>query len=258
MKNKIKKKLISLIPFSKIRRKIREKYRKNMMEYANSNLKLDFSNNPKCLILAPHPDDELISCGGILCKYPELFDVVCLASSGQAMKNLTAKERSQQRINDFNKIMDEIGVNKHIIYEYVNPNNDCYKFYKENIDEYCKAINLKDYKYIFLPHEKDGHYDHQYVIKLLKLMSKKQKIKENNIILAFYEVWSPVENPNTFIIIDDIIDKKIELLKKYQIVGEIYAEPTKALNRYRAMQMTANRNKYVEVFRLENLCKKQK
>ena len=34
----------------------------------------------KCLILAPHSDDETIGCGGLLLKYPEVFDVYCLTN----------------------------------------------------------------------------------------------------------------------------------------------------------------------------------
>lgn len=36
---------------------------------------LEIEPNDKCLIIAPHADDESIGCGGILLKYPQNFEV---------------------------------------------------------------------------------------------------------------------------------------------------------------------------------------
>ncbi|MCK5177515.1 MAG: PIG-L family deacetylase, partial [Candidatus Aenigmarchaeota archaeon] len=40
----------------------------------------ELKTNDKCLLLAPHPDDEAFGCGGVLIKYPDNFHVVCLTN----------------------------------------------------------------------------------------------------------------------------------------------------------------------------------
>lgn len=44
---------------------------------------LEIEPNDKCLIIAPHADDESIGCGGILLKYPQNFEVVVLTDGGK-------------------------------------------------------------------------------------------------------------------------------------------------------------------------------
>ena len=45
--------------------------------------------NTKILLLAPHPDDESIGCGGILIKHPNNFKVICLTDGRCGSDTLT-------------------------------------------------------------------------------------------------------------------------------------------------------------------------
>ena len=44
---------------------------------------LEIKPNDKCLIIAPHADDESIGCGGILLKYLQNCEVVVLTDGGK-------------------------------------------------------------------------------------------------------------------------------------------------------------------------------
>ncbi|MDR1946246.1 MAG: PIG-L family deacetylase [Desulfovibrio sp.] len=200
----------------------------------------------RCLLLAPHPDDELIGCGGTLIMHPKNFDVLCLATSGMHRQGQTPKENSRVRFDDFTTIMSEIGVNRSFIFEYYE-NGRCREFYPTMLNEYMKCVNVCDYNYIFLPHIHDNHPDHQYIVVLLKEMIKHQGYVAD-LKLVFYEVWSPLHNVNAYVSIDRVISDKCRFLKKYRTVGEGYAEPIKGLNRYRGLVCTYNEHNFLECF----------
>lgn len=53
----------------------------------------------KCLVIAPHADDESIGCGGLLLTYPQNFEVVVLTDGRRGgggteimMKNSSLKQ----------------------------------------------------------------------------------------------------------------------------------------------------------------------
>jgi LmbE family N-acetylglucosaminyl deacetylase len=62
-----------------------------------------------------------------------------------------------------------------------------------------------------------------------------------------YEVWSALAVPNVFIDIEDVIDKKIELIEMYksQIQTRDYVNKIRSLNSYRALSV---QKEYVETY----------
>jgi LmbE family N-acetylglucosaminyl deacetylase len=209
---------------------------------------LEFSEQTRCLLLSPHPDDELIGCGGTLLQYAKHFDVLCLSSSGRDYLNtISAEEDSRIRTSDFNAIMAELKVNRHLIFEHWEKNHSR-EFYQKMLDSYCRAVYLADYDYVFLPHPQDNHPDHQYVVRLVEEMMRRQNISGETLRLVFYEVWSPMSNPNACVIIDHVINKKQNILRRYRNAGGAYIEPVTGLNRYRGLNMTVFQHDYAEAF----------
>lgn len=161
-------------------------------------LPIKIQQNTRCLLVAPHPDDDMLGCGAFVIKYSGNFDCICMGSSGVAHSDgtLGAKKRSKIRINEFYNVMDKLGIKNRWIYEtYGIPRMD--KQMDAHFDEYCKVLDTTKYDYIFLPHPKDGHHEHRYITnKLFKKILKKNGINENCKIV-FYEVWRNMKNPNT-------------------------------------------------------------
>ena len=161
---------------------------------------LKISKNTKCLMIAPHPDDEIIGAGGILIKYSNNFDCICMGSSGVSEEGdlALAKKRSEIRINEFNKVMDYIGIKNHWIFETTGTHLRFDNEMIDMLDDYCKVLNLKQYDYIFLPHPKDGHHEHRFITNtLFKLIAKKIGINRSTKIV-YYEVWADLKNPNIY------------------------------------------------------------
>ena len=161
---------------------------------------INIDASTKCLLVAPHPDDDTIGAGGVLLRYAKNFDCICIGSSGVELKEpyITPKERSEMRISEFHNVMNNIGVNKHWIFEtYGVPRFD--DQIEGHFAEYCDALSdLKKYDYIFLPHPLDGHHEHRFITnKLFKKIIKKVGYNPDTKIV-FYEVWASITKDNAY------------------------------------------------------------
>lgn len=264
--NKLFKKLINVVYYKDVteQKNIRIKKYKIFGITVHKKLKMipmDLRNfkiehDDKCLCICPHADDEIIGLGGLMILMPQNFDVLCLNSSGVAYNGLSAKERSDIRIKEFNSVMQAIGIKKYKIFEgYGQP--PMFEQINAHIKDYNKAVNLKSYDYIFLPYINDSHPEHQYATKnIFPKMLNFTGIK-NTAQVVMYEVWTPIENPNAVVDINSVIDEKLKILNLYksQISDEYdYVYWTKALNQYRSMQamsIAQIQTKYAEVFKIQ-------
>lgn len=203
---------------------------------------LNFHPNTKCLILCPHADDDAIGCGGLLLKYSKHFDSICISSGGLSYKDekrsFTAKERSDMRMDEWNKAMDLLHIKKTKIFENYGENKQIFKKIKSRkFFEYFDGFDLKNYDYIFTPYMYDSHPEHAYLTNnILKKALKKYGYKKE-LKIIFYEVWTPILRPNYFLDISNIVDKKADLIRIYQsqLWYIDYTQRTLALNNYRGV-----------------------
>lgn len=181
-------------------------------------LEFELKEADKCLVIAPHPDDESIGCGGIMALYPDNFKVVCLTHS------------DDERRQEFENAMNHLKVEHEIL-------NFKDKHISENYDKFSK-IDFKGFNYIFIPYIYDQHNDHKAVSVLLNDYLKNNKIQKD-LKIAFYEVWSAMNMPNYFvdISVSEILEKKKEAINchKSQINDKDYTTKILGLNQYRGM-----------------------
>lgn len=173
----------------------------------------------KYLIIAPHPDDESIGCGGIMSLYREYFDVLCLTHGAQ---NDVRREELYNAMNLAgikNVNMLELP-DKHVI----------------SGQETFNGVDISNYDMIFIPFIFDQHKDHKAVSLLLAEKLKKSGFK-NNLKIAFYEVWSAMNMPNCYVDISSVIDQKKAIINchKSQIATKNYADKIIGLNAYRGL-----------------------
>lgn len=188
---------------------------------------LEIKPNDKCLIIAPHADDESIGCGGILLKYPQNFEVVVLTDGCKGGGNNDSEETIiKTRLKELSQAMAFAKVK--------NYRNLMIKDreVKQNLDK-INTLNLKQYDYIFVPNGDEMHIDHRPILaqvkKILRFWGKTRIIS--------YEVWSPIPNPNLYLDITDIAEQKRELISHYksQIKYNDYANKAISLNHYRGL-----------------------
>ena len=197
-------------------------------------LPLELKETDKCLVIAPHPDDESIGCGGIMKLFPKNFDVI----------SLTHGDENDVRYSEMHNAMNSAGINslkmlnlkdKHII----------------DGQEDFKQIDISSYDYIFIPYIFDQHKDHKAVSVLLFNKLKNKKYKEN-LKIAFYEVWSTINMPSHYIDISSVIEDKKQMINyhKSQIATKNYADKIIGLNSYRGLLKSLDA---VESFSIMNI-----
>lgn len=199
----------------------------------NSLIKKDY----RILVIAPHPDDESIGCGGVISKYSSQCDVLCVNSSGVKYdwNTETAEEIAEIRCNEFLTLMKKEKIsNYHINKIYGNP-----PFFNEilNSIEIIKSkFSFETYDVIFTPYIYDGHREHQFVSDyLLKKILSSTKCKQS-LLIAEYEVWSPIKDVNYYEDISDFINAKKEMIQHYcSRKNNRYFECISSLNSYRGL-----------------------
>lgn len=200
------------------------------------------------LLVCPHPDDEIIGAGGLLIKYSNKLDVLCISSSGVEYNGLSAKQRSDIRIKEFHSVMKTLGVKNHWIFEtFGNP--PFTEQINKHFDDYLKVIDFSKYEYILLPQPKDSHPEHRYITNNLVKRLMRYSLPKTTVKIVFYEVWNTIAEPNFYLCIDDYIDKKLEILKMYSSqIDETWNYPrwVEGLNTYRSMSIPPA--KYAEAY----------
>ncbi len=180
---------------------------------------LELQKNDKCLVIAPHPDDESIGCGGILKLYADNFSVI----------SLTHGNKNDIRYSEMHKAMSFAGIKELIMLNLQD---------KDIISGQKKfnEINISEYDYIFIPYIFDQHKDHKAVSILLneKLKDKNHK---KNLKIAFYEVWSTINMPQYYVNITSVAEDKKKMINfhKSQIAVKNYADKILGLNSYRGL-----------------------
>jgi len=213
----------------------------------------------KILFISPHPDDEVISCGGFIAKYNKQIDMFCPNSSGIKYSDdtLTAQEIADNRIKTMTEVAKSVGIEniyvKKIWFE-KDGKESAFDKMEKSFEDYINNIDVSEYDIILVPHKTDDHPSHMYVGNiLLKKMLKKQGFKENLKIMR-YELWSTIEKPNYYEDITDFVEAKKELIYAYGERGEKYFNRIIALNKYRTIKpYLFNEERFVEAFYVEDV-----
>lgn len=193
-------------------------------------MKLKIEENKRILVVAPHPDDESIGCGGLLQIYGRQIDVMLLTDGrrGKCSHCLTEEDLVNTRKIEFMSAMRYVAVNN--IYLFNIPEGNLRRSYK-----LIKKFDFSPYDYVFVPNKYETHHDHadSYCIIKKCIHPKKQKMFQ-------YEVWTPLRYPTHYLDITDVINEKEKMIDIYKSQTESvdYIGRTKGLNRYRAIRNT--------------------
>lgn len=183
------------------------------------------------LIVAAHPDDEVLGCGGAIAKHTQIGDnvnVVILAEGITSRDSERNREKRDQELSELvqaaNKANDILGVSSLTIMDF--PDNridsvdrlDVIKEVERFVDKYKPDI-------VYTHHAGDLNIDHRLIHEAV--VTACRPIPSHPVeILLFFEVPSSTEwqipgsaphfAPNWFIDITDTLDIKIKALEAYQ------------------------------------------
>jgi LmbE family N-acetylglucosaminyl deacetylase len=211
------------------------------------------------LVFAPHPDDEVIGCGGSLIYHQQKNDIITVVyiTSGDAgSTEISKKELSVVREREATEGMKFIGITNLIFLQ----QPDGYVEYNlKNIITITNIIRKTKPDLIYLPHSQDAHRDHFQTYLLVteavgragstafqELEGKPWSVST----VLGYEVWTPLTTISFIRDISEYLEKKISTLQCHhsQLKNVQYDEATRSLNRYRGIM--TQKGEYCECFQV--------
>jgi len=178
----------------------------------------------KILIIAPHPDDETIGCGGTLLKHIKQGDkVYWLIITSMHIDDGWNIHDIKNREHEIKKVAKEFLFSEVIELNYPTTKLDSIPMSDIvfSISNIMKKIQPST---VYLPNPTDIHTDHQIVFKAGYSCTKSFRYPYVKKILI-YETLSETDfasnvsdrpfSPNIFINIDNYVDKKTDIMKIY-------------------------------------------
>ena len=175
----------------------------------------------KILVIAPHPDDEVLGCGGTIAKHSENGDDVYLIIATKAYTPDWTEEfikNREKEIKESNKIL---GIKKTYFLNYPTVKLDTIP-QKELNDSIVKIVNKIKPDIAYIPFKGDLNKDHRLLFEasLVALRPINHKVKK----ILSYEILSETEwgqeievfKPNVYVDITKTFNKKIEAMKAYK------------------------------------------
>lgn len=202
----------------------------------------------RILVLAPHPDDESIGCGGTLLHHAKRRDavhVVFLTSGEKGGHGRSEAETIRVRESEARAAAKILGVRRiefwHLPDSAVRPAHDA-------VDRLRKKLRQFRPDRIYVTHDREMHPDHRGAARLLRRALHQAKGKPPDVL--GYEVWTPIQNLSEIVDISPFMEKKLRAVKTYRsqcaVVGFVAA--VRGLNRYRGEMHSWPGGNYAEVF----------
>tara|TARA_B100000029_G_scaffold516693_1_gene632801 strand:+ start:2907 stop:3599 length:693 start_codon:yes stop_codon:yes gene_type:complete len=222
------------------------------------------SGHNKVLVLAPHPDDETLGCGGTLLKHKEAGDriywvIVTCISEKEGWDTAKVKERK----GEIEEVLNFYEFEKHFSLDFPAAKLDQVPK-KELTNSLGKVFDKINPDIIYVNHGGDIHSDHRSVFEAVSSATKdfrRPNIKK----IVTYETISETEFqlhegkdlnesfiPNMYVDITDFFDKKCQAFKIYDsevMEGSLprSLSSIEALARFRGSRISST---YAEAFRI--------
>ena len=212
----------------------------------------------KILVIAPHPDDEILGCGGVLSllkKKSKYWLIITKMHEKDGYLNSQIKKREKEikkisSILNFKKVFN-------LGFRSANLNKDQLNFLINKISYIIKLIKPDT---IFAPYLHDSHSDHFYTTYALNHILKSfrysfikqcyqyETLSETNLNFIKKNKFSP----NTYFDISSVLKKKINLMKIYksEIKKHPFPRSVEAIKSLAIIRGSESYYKYAEAYRL--------
>lgn len=170
------------------------------------------------LIVAPHPDDEVIGCGGVIQHHVKKNDDVFIHIVGNRVINHTEDRKYISQVCDqAHEAARFLGV-KELFFSNLRDEQLDVKLIDVivSIEDIMSKIRPE---VVYIPNDKDTDQDHRAVANACKVATRRVKK-----VLA-YEVLGPTKDfcPNSYVNIEGFLERKIQALHFYK--EEVIAFP---------------------------------
>lgn len=190
------------------------------------------------LIIAPHPDDEVLGCGGIIRKYTDEGDCVYVLIASRGSARLYDQKKVEEVRKEALKAHEILGVKKTFFLEFPAPELDTIPL-ADISREFSRIMVDCNIEILFLPHKGDIHNDHKVVFNAGLVAARpveNYSVKE----IYCYETLSETEwadpfgddvfIPALFVNIEDTYSAKIKALECFKSQLKEFPNPRSTEN----------------------------
>ena len=216
----------------------------------------------KILVIAPHPDDEVLGAGGTIAKHAARGDEVYVAVVTKGRPPIFSAESVEKVRAECEEADSLLGVKKTIFMDFPAAMIETVLRYELN-DAFIKLVQDIAPQEVYIPHRGDMQLDHKMVVDaaMVALRPKYKHVPQR--ILAYETLsetgWDIPNSTNEFIPnvyndISEFLDKKLEAMSIFstQLAGFPNArsiESIKALAIYRGTTVSLNAAEAFELIR---------
>ena len=180
----------------------------------------------KTLVIAPHPDDEVLGCGGtLLRRVSNGVNLAWLLMTSISEEDGWSRERVDARRFEINKVRTALGIPSHQLYEM---NFSAAKLDQLPMDVMVSRMSVVFREFepneILIPFPGDAHSDHSITFQVAAACTKWFRYPSVNRVLV-YETPSETDfgidprssgfKPNFFVDITDFVKDKIQIANIY-------------------------------------------
>jgi len=177
----------------------------------------------RVLVIAPHPDDEVLGCGGIIKRLTDSGIRVTVLVASRGKEKLYSKERILNVRKQALEAHRILGVSNTVFFDYPAPELDLVSI-SELSSSISKIITREKPDTVFLPHHGDIHHDHRAIFNAGLVASR--PVNDCSVKYVFcYETlseseWAPpfgaeVFIPQMFVNITKEFSHKIDAMRCY-------------------------------------------
>lgn len=200
----------------------------------------------RIMVFAPHPDDDIIGCGGSIAKYVRAGDAVTIIymTSGDAGSLAHSRvELARLRESEAAAAAELLGVSDLVFLRGPDGYLDCTQGLLVRVIDLIRARRPE---LVYLPHQHEAHRDHRKTHELVieavaraggpcfqECPGAPWYVKT----LLCYEVGTPLQEPSYHEDITEFIDLKLRALAEHRTQVQVipYTDAVKGLNRYRGI-----------------------
>lgn len=177
------------------------------------------------LVVAPHPDDETLGCGGTMLRHIERGDSVHWLIVTRISEDLGfSKAKVERREHEIEEVAAEYGVEQTINLGFPTTRLDVQPM-SELVKSVGDAFRSVEPEVVYVPYRNDIHTDHAAAFDAVASCTKSFRYPSVRRVLA-YETLSETNfkidpdtsafSPNIFVDITGHLEKKIEIMKTYE------------------------------------------
>ncbi|MBX6314528.1 MAG: PIG-L family deacetylase [Isosphaeraceae bacterium] len=208
----------------------------------------------RVLVIAPHPDDESIGCGGIIGLHRRLGDrvrAVFLTSGERGLSALPVAVAQSTREAEARAAAEVLGI-EHLDFLRL-PDLGLLETICPGGQQLGAILAAWMPDVIYLPHAEESHPDHRAALPIVRGALAQAPGRAQRPSLWAYEVWSPLVRYDRVEDISPVIHQKLRAIRCHQSQIREYRHDhaARGLARYRGVMAACGR--YAEVFRALDL-----